>query len=349
MAQLDCNANTVAVHWEPISNNPDSYTALAIGTDGTRVSCNTSSTSCTIENLRCGHTYSIAVTTSQTNCGIIEGSDYHIETAPCQPQSPSVQLQCSTNIATVTWDNNGADQFDRVTALNFTGDAIVCNSRNRSCEFTQLRCGESYTLSVVGFNGNCTSVPSENFGFDTAPCVPTYVVATTDCETAITTVSWDSARGASSYTVHAVNTRGNNSTCTSTDTTCSFSDLDCGQNYTLTVTAEDSSCVSLTSAPITVTTVPCPHSNLQATLDCSADSALISWMPGRGTLMYNASAEGFDVDHTADCHTSGSACNITNLHCGSRYQVSVSGEGLTCPSQSYNWIALKSGNNLISH
>lgn len=80
MAQLDCNANTVAVHWEPISNNPDSYTALAIGTDGTRVSCNTSSTSCTIENLRCGHTYSIAVTTSQTNCGIIEGSDYHIET-----------------------------------------------------------------------------------------------------------------------------------------------------------------------------------------------------------------------------------------------------------------------------
>lgn len=80
MAELDCNANTVAVHWEPSSDNPDSYMALAIGTDGTRISCNTSSTSCTIENLRCGHTYSIAVTTSQTNCGIIEGSDYHIET-----------------------------------------------------------------------------------------------------------------------------------------------------------------------------------------------------------------------------------------------------------------------------
>lgn len=79
-AQLDCNVNTAAIHWDPSPNNPDSYTALAISTDGTRVSCNTSSTSCTIKSLRCGQTYSIAVTTSQINCGIIEGSDYHIET-----------------------------------------------------------------------------------------------------------------------------------------------------------------------------------------------------------------------------------------------------------------------------
>lgn len=87
-----------------------------------------------------------------------------------------------------------------------------------------------------------------------APCVPTFVVATTNCDTSITTVAWDSARGASSYTVHAVSTSGRNSTCTNTDTTCSFPDLDCGQNYTITVTTEDDNCVSLTSAPITVTT-----------------------------------------------------------------------------------------------
>ncbi|XP_067303573.1 fibronectin [Pseudorasbora parva] len=341
-AQLDCNANTVAVHWDPSASNPDTYTALAIGTDGTRFSCNTNSTSCTITNLRCGRTYSIAVTTSQINCGVIEGSDYHIETAPCQPQSPFVLMDCRTNIATVTWDNNGADQFDTVTALNFTGDAAVCSSTNRSCTFTQFQCGESYSLSVTGFHGNCTSNPSEDFSLDTAPCMPTFVEAQTDCYTSITTVTWDSARGASSYTVHAVTDGEYNSTCTSADTHCSFSDLDCGQNYTMTVTAEDNSCVSLTSAPITVTTVPCPHSNLQATLDCSSDSALISWTPGRGTQKYNVSAEGFDVDHKVGCQTSGSACNITNLQCSSRYQVSLRGEGLFCHSQSYYWIALKS-------
>lgn len=90
--------------------------------------------------------------------------------------------------------------------------------------------------------------------------------------------------------------------------------------------------------------VPCPQSNLQATLDCSTDSALISWMPGNGILNYSASAEGFDVNHKVSCSTSGSFCNVTNLHCGNRYQVLVEGEGLTCPSQSDEWIALKTGN-----
>lgn len=87
-----------------------------------------------------------------------------------------------------------------------------------------------------------------------APCVPTFVVATTDCDTSITTVSWDSARGANWYTVHAVSTSGHNTICTNTDTTCAFSDLQCGQNYTITVTPEDDNCVSLTSVPISVTT-----------------------------------------------------------------------------------------------
>lgn len=54
-----------------------------------------------------------------------------------------------------------------VTALNFTGGATVCNSTNRSCTFAQLDCGESYLLSVVGFNGNCTSEPSESFNLNT--------------------------------------------------------------------------------------------------------------------------------------------------------------------------------------
>lgn len=87
-----------------------------------------------------------------------------------------------------------------------------------------------------------------------APCVPTYVVATTNCDTSITTVTWDSARGASRYIVQGNSTLGNHSTCTNTDTTCSFANLECGQNYTITVTAEDNNCTSLTSAPINVTT-----------------------------------------------------------------------------------------------
>lgn len=69
------------------------------------------------------------------------------------------------------WNNDGAEQFDMVTALNFTGDATTCNSTNASCTFTQLHCGESYTLSVIGFTENCTSEPSTSVSLDTGETV----------------------------------------------------------------------------------------------------------------------------------------------------------------------------------
>lgn len=90
-----------------------------------------------------------------------------IPSAPCRPENPNVQLQCATNVAKVTWDNNGAEQLDMVTALNFTGEMTTCNSTNASCVFTQLRCGESYMLSVTGFTENCTSDPSTSISLNT--------------------------------------------------------------------------------------------------------------------------------------------------------------------------------------
>lgn len=92
MAQLDCNVNNLAVQWNRSQNITDSYTALAISRDGTRLSCNTSSTSCTIQNLRCGRIYSIVVTTSSVSCGVIEGSDYHIQTGK-QQFRPEIKIK----------------------------------------------------------------------------------------------------------------------------------------------------------------------------------------------------------------------------------------------------------------
>lgn len=76
--QLDCTANSLAVQWAGIAGNKF-YIALAIGTDGTRTSCNTSNTFCTIQSLRCGRRYSIAVTTWNNQC-TIQGSDLQIQT-----------------------------------------------------------------------------------------------------------------------------------------------------------------------------------------------------------------------------------------------------------------------------
>ncbi|XP_041914101.1 uncharacterized protein LOC121678548 [Alosa sapidissima] len=341
-ADLDCAANTLAVQWLASEDDPDSYTALAIGSNGTRSSCNTSSTACTIGGLRCGHTYGIVVTMSMVDCGVIEDSDFQVQTAPCRPQNPSVDLDCGTNVAVVTWDSSGGQQDHVVTAVNFYSQRITCNSSHPNCTFSGLSCGEEYTLSVVGNTPHCASQPSDTVSLNAAPCIPTMVEASLDCNTGITTVTWDSARGARGYTVHAMSSGGHNATCNNDDSHCAFSqsDLSCGQDYSIMVEAHHDNCVSLASHPINISTGPCPLSNLQAVLNCSDNSADISWTRGNGTLLYNASAEGFNVDHRVSCTTPNTSCTARGLECGHRYRVSVWGEGRTCPSPAREWVAL---------
>ncbi|XP_071200535.1 mucin-3B [Salvelinus alpinus] len=339
-AALDCSANTFAVQWSEREGHRNSYTALAIGSDGSNLSCGTSSTTCTINSLACGITYSIAVSTANVNCATIEGSDYRIQSAPCKPESPAVSLECSTNVAEVTWDNAGPDQIHMVSAVDWQGVKSSCNSTGSNCTFSSLSCGQAYTVTVQGLTDTCKSKLSTSMNLLTAPCVPTHLTADVDCEAGITSVTWDSARGATGYTVHAEGSGGHNATCTSSDTNCAFLDLVCGQDYTMVVLANHDSCVSLASESITTTTLPCRHTGLQAYLDCSTNTAQISWTSGNGTLIYKALAEGFDIKHQLTCSSPGSGCNISKLQCGERYRVSVRGEGRTCPSPARDWVVV---------
>lgn len=79
VATLDCNVNSFAVQWRANASNAGFYTAMAIGSDGTRNTCDSPNTNCSIQNLKCGLTYSVVVTTSSANCGTIKGSDYKIQ------------------------------------------------------------------------------------------------------------------------------------------------------------------------------------------------------------------------------------------------------------------------------
>ncbi|XP_054458913.1 fibronectin type III domain-containing protein 7-like [Anoplopoma fimbria] len=86
---------------------------------------------------------------------------------------------------------------------------------------------------------------------------------------------------------------------------------------------------------------PCPHSDLQTTLDCNTNTAVVSWTPGSGIRYYNASADAFRIVHQQTCSTNGSSCNISSLLCGESYRVSVSGQGQNCPSPAQDWYRIK--------
>uniref|UniRef100_A0A3B4UUE8 Fibronectin type-III domain-containing protein n=1 Tax=Seriola dumerili TaxID=41447 RepID=A0A3B4UUE8_SERDU len=336
-AELDCNVNSFAVQWRGSIGDVGSYTAIAIGSDDTRVTCDSTNSNCTINNLKCGLTYSVVVTTSSVDCGTIKGSDYRVQSAPCKPDNVLVNPQCSANMASVTWGNSGPDQTQVVSAVDRRGRIHTCNSSSSNCTFDQLICGESYDISVVGHTNTCSSEPALAQRLNTAPCVPTHLTARVDCNTGITVVTWDSARGATSYTVYARGSLGHYAECNNTDTNCDFRNLACGQDYNITVLARHDSCVSLVSESITATTGPCPHSGLKTTLDCQTNTAVVSWTPGSGIQYYNASADAFDIAHQQTCSTNGSSCNVTSLRCGESYRVSVSGQGQNCPSPAQDW------------
>lgn len=65
---------------------------------------------------------------------------------------------------------------------------------------------------------------------------------------------WDIARGADSYVVYAVSSQGYKSNFSNIDTTFDFQDLRCGQDYNITVVAENGGCRSQPSKPFTVST-----------------------------------------------------------------------------------------------
>ncbi|KAM9385761.1 uncharacterized protein fndc7b [Pholidichthys leucotaenia] len=340
----DCDANSFAVQWGASTGYNGIYMAMAIpfGRDHTTETCSTTDTNCVIPNLQCGVLYSIVVTTPEIDCSVIEGSNYKMQSAPCKPDSVSVDLQCSTNVATITWGNSGPDQTQVVTAVDSSGLSIVCNSSSSNCTFDQLKCGETYSVSVVGHSDTCSSDPAFSSQFKTAPCVPASLQETVDCDTGIILVSWENALGATSYTVYAQGSLGYNAEHNRTDTFCEFPDLACGQDYSITVVAHHDTCFSLVSETITAIAVPCPLSDLEATLNCDTNMAMVSWTPGSGILNYNAlvSNFGFDTVDQHTCSTNGSSCNITSLLCGESYRVTVSGQGQSCPSPEQDWVSV---------
>ncbi|KAG7513796.1 fibronectin type III domain-containing protein 7 [Solea senegalensis] len=337
VAHLDCNVNSFAVEWRGSIGYVGYYTAIAIGSDDTRLACNSTTTNCTIENLQCGVIYSIVVTTPTVDCGIIDGSDYMVQSAPCKPDNIMVSLECSTHLTSVTWENSGPNQTQVVTAVNSAGVITTCNSSSSNCTFDDLTCGDIYSISVVGHTNSCSSDPLAVTSLNTAPCVPTNLRVQIDCLTGRATATWNSALGATSYTVYAHGSLGYNTTCNSTGTTCSMTNLACGQDYNFTVVGLHDSCASLVSESVTQSTGPCPHSGLMTTMDCKTHTATVSWTPGSGILYYNASADPSSSAPQQTCSTGGSSCNITSLQCGETYIVSVSGQGQNCPSRAQEW------------
>ena len=85
------------------------------------------------------------------------------------------------------------------------------------------------------------------------PCSPSNVSVSTEC--GASTVSWSPVSGAETYIATAKAHDGHNHTCHSSSAhSCSFTDLHCGGNYSVSVVAFERGCHSEPSSPVELKT-----------------------------------------------------------------------------------------------
>lgn len=75
-----------------------------------------------------------------------------------------------------------------------------------------------------------------------APCLPTNVKTSADCQSEMLITTWDSAAGALSYFVEAFGNNGDDYNCTSHTNSCAVASLPCGEHLSVWITASNDHC-----------------------------------------------------------------------------------------------------------
>lgn len=187
-ASLVCLNHSALVTW---ARSPGAvrYTVTMEGQGAHTRQCQTNSTSCQVAGIRCGEVYNVTVTPYSETCAGQPSECYTFKagaegvetryskcrkrtgvrtlnplflplpTGLCAPSITEATTACE--YSNVTWTPvPGAEMFV-VTATADDGHTQTCSSNlSLSCNFTDLRCGKTYNVTVVTVDRGCWSEPS---------------------------------------------------------------------------------------------------------------------------------------------------------------------------------------------
>ncbi|KAM8873743.1 fibronectin type III domain-containing protein 7-like [Spinachia spinachia] len=286
------------------------------------LTCNSTSNSCTLLPILCGEVHTIRVTASSDAGLSLPSGPVLFTTFPCQPDSLAL-VESTEGNCTVTWHT--VPYADSYQAFIDKGDGVedTCNTTSNNCTYN-CKCGYTYWISVSALNQAGSSPQGHSLNYTTLPCCPeevlVYAVSTNTLE-----ITWTASRGAQLYETRAAD-GSEVILCNDTAPVCALSDLRCDSPYSVLVTpcSEISGCNRGCKAH-TKNTAPCMPTNLMLNLKNSS-CVSVSWTANNRDAAYTVSALGDDAEHT--CTTSGNSCDVTDLPCGSTYEISVRATGL---------------------
>lgn len=168
--------------------------------------------------------------------------------SPIPPPAPGTT--CTVGRSTLLWweQRPSTAAACRATAPSFTQVRKVWGL----WEILRIIWRESYDNERIWIILNVT----QPFCLHTDPCAPQNMDATVNCGTKVVALNWNSPNGTYSYTVSAEG--GDQSVSLHTNTTTAlFSELICGQNYSLRVTPQNQHCAGNYNAYASVLTCAC--------------------------------------------------------------------------------------------
>ncbi|KAK5930474.1 hypothetical protein CgunFtcFv8_026703 [Champsocephalus gunnari] len=295
------------------------------------LTCNSTSSSCTLSPVGCGEVHTIWVSTSDEAGPSDQSGPVVFITFPCPPQSLAV-VESTEGSCTLTWDT--VTHVNSYTAFIKRGDGAEesCNTTSRSCTYN-CTCGHTYLMSVMAFNQAGSSPEGQVLNYTTLPCCPEGV-SISAVSTDTFEITWTVSRGAELYQTRAADS-SEVILCNDTAPVCALSDLSCDSSYSVVLTpCNDISGCNRACKAHTQITAPCMPMNLMLTQRNSSCFS-VSWTPNNRLANYTVTASGDDGTRT--CNTDGNSCDITDLPCGSNFEVSViatSPAGLGLPSYS---------------
>lgn len=278
--------------------------------------CNSSANYCYIVPVDCGLNQSVTVTAYNDAGPSNPSPSTRFITWPCPPNDTRVE-ELETSECSVVWGAMPLADYYMVYIKSDDGVEKMCNTTETTCSFFCM-CGFTFISSVFPYNNAGSNLFSPMVSYTTVPCCPQGIsinlVSTETLE-----ITWDPVTGADLYETTAAETN-DVIHCNDTASVCALSDLSCDTSYSVIITpCNDLRGCNTTCKAHVQDTAPCAPEILSVSQFNSTTYKVEFTTPNRGSTDYTITARGNHGTHT--CSGTTSPCELTQLPCGSSYEV----------------------------
>uniref|UniRef100_A0A3Q3KEV7 Fibronectin type-III domain-containing protein n=2 Tax=Monopterus albus TaxID=43700 RepID=A0A3Q3KEV7_MONAL len=311
------STDTLEVMWTPVKG-AELYETTAAQTNDV-IHCNDTAPVCALSDLSCNTAYSVMV----TPCSELQGcnrtcTEFTQETAPCTPEIQNIiQTNNSTYTVLITTPNTLNTNY----TITATGryDTHTCQTRNNSCELTQLPCGSTYEVTTVAITAAGQSLPGYSKPLETGPCCP-LSINVNQVTQAMTNVTWSPGSGARSYITTLMSSHGH-ARCHTLNTQCLMGCITCSTNYSVYMDAISSTGHKSECNYRGFSSSPCCPSGVK--LYRRANNSLRVYWRSLGPQINNHTVElyGTAANYTCIAIAGSIYCDIQEETCGDVYTV----------------------------